>query len=409
MLIQNRGRGLGIPVIPIHRAVLTATQDHVSIPSKLHPGNAKAQRVLAEAVRGRSACFWATPCGRGCSIRANYQSTTVHLPPALATGNLDILPRAMAREIILDKNGRAEGVVYVDKSTGKEERVKGRIIVLAAGSGESVRLLLNSKSSAFPHGLANGSGLVGKYLMDTVGASVGGQVPLLESLPPRNEDGAGGEHVYAPWWLYREQLAGKLDFPRGYHIEVSAARGMPDAKTFSNLHRVTGGSYGRQLKADARRYYGSFVNFAGRGNMIPNDNCYCELDPTVKDAWGIPVLRFHWKFTDYEIRQAGHMQKTFDELLRAMGGRPIHPPKAPLEMMDKGGTVIHEVGVTILGSDWRSSVTNRWNQTWEVKDLFIADGGPFCSNADKNPTLTIMALAWRAGDHMLEEMRRGNL
>src|SRR5262245_44639525 len=157
-------------------------------------------------MEAREACFWATECGRGCSIRANYQSTTVHLPPALATGNLDILTQAMVREVELDKRGRASGVVFIDKTTGKEHRARGRIIVLAASACETVRILLNSKSAQFPQGLANSSGKVGKHLMDTVGAAVSGQIPVLENMPLLNEDGAGGIHVYSPWWLYREQL-----------------------------------------------------------------------------------------------------------------------------------------------------------------------------------------------------------
>jgi choline dehydrogenase-like flavoprotein len=400
---------LGLPVIPIHRAVLSARQDAERIPAKLHPNNAKAQRILADAMRARLACFWATACGRGCSIKANYQSTTVHLPPALATGNLDIVPNAMAREITVDDNGRATGVVYIDKTTRLEHAVKAKVVVLAASSGESVRLLLNSKSNRFPNGLANSSGLVGKYLMDTVGASWNGQIPAFENLPLHNEDGAGGAHTYVPWWLYQQQLAGKLGFARGYHIEFETGRQMPGMSTGTNMEHLTGGSYGRQFKEDARRYYGSLVGFAGRGEMIPNEDSYCEIDPTMKDKWGIPVLRFHWKWSEHETRQAAHMQKTFVEIIEAMGGRVSQPSGDGAKAIEPGGKIIHEVGGTIMGAEAQKSVTNKWGQTWDVKNLFITDGGPFCSNADKNPTLTIMALAWRASDYLLEELRKGNL
>jgi choline dehydrogenase-like flavoprotein len=410
LLIRQRGKKLGIPVIPAHRAVLTQRLDHRTIPAKLHPNNPKARRILAQDMQSRAACFWATPCGRGCSIRANYQSTTVHLPPAMATGNLDILTNAMAREVTHDDSGKATGVAFIDKTTGREGRVRGRIVVLAASACESVRLLLNSKSARFPQGLGNSSGKVGRYIMDTVGASLGGQVPLLENLPPMNEDGAGGMHLYVPWWLYQQQLAGRLGFARGYHIELSSARNMPGVNAISGLVSLTRGSYGRALKEDARRYYGSFVSFSGRGEMIPNDRSFCELDPELKDKWGIPVLRFHWQWSEHEIRQAAHMQRTFADLIGAMGGKPGHAPAADgRKAISKGGEIIHEVGGTIMGSDPEKSVTNRWGQVWESKNVFVADGGPFCSNADKNPTLTIMALAWRAADHMLEEMRKGNL
>ncbi len=410
LLARQRGRGLGIPVIPIHRAVLTRMLDHRAIPPRLHPGNAKAQRILSEDMQGRAACFWATPCGRGCSIRANYQSTTVHLPPALATGNLDILANAMAREVYLDTKGRAAGVTYIDKTTGQEHRASARAVVLAAGACETVRLLLNSKSGRFPNGLANSSGLVGRYIMDTVGAEWGGHVPLLESLPPHNEDGAGGGHVYVPWWLYREQKRGRLGFARGYHVEFGTGKMMPGAE--GPYLPDAGGttSFGSRLKEDARRYYGSYVSFTGRGEMIPNRDSFCEIDPTVVDKWGIPVLRFHWKWSEHEIKQAAHMQRTFADWIEAMGGTNTKAPDPDgRRAIHAGGAIIHEVGGTIMGNSPSNSVTNPWSQAWDVANLFVADGGVFASNADKNPTLTIMALAWRTADRVLDEMRRGNI
>jgi choline dehydrogenase-like flavoprotein len=410
LLVKKHAGKFGIPVVAAHRAVLTKRLNFDTLPAKLHPGNPTAQRLVREAMEGRAACFWATACGRGCAIRATYQSTTVHLPPAMASGNLDLLTNAMAREVTIGEDGKASGVIFIDKTTGREHRAAGRIVVLAASSGETVRMLLNSKSNRFPHGLANTSGLVGKYLMDTVGASLTGQIPALENLPPHNEDGAGGEHMYAPWWLYQEQHAGKLDFARGYHIEFAGGRRLPDMGTASALGWLTGGRYGRRLKEDVRRYYGSIVGFAGRGEMIPNEDSFCELDPVVKDKWGIPVLRFHWKWSEHEIRQAAHMQKTFADLITAMGGRMRTPPQADgTKAIANGGVIIHEVGGAIMGDDPTKSVTNQWSQTWDVPNLFLADGAPFPSNADKNPTLTIMAQAWRAADYIVAEMKKLNL
>jgi len=402
LLVQQRARKLGIPVIPFHRAVLTRRLDHLRVPKLLHPGNAKAQAILAADMQKRSACFWATPCGRGCSIRANYQSTTVHLPPALDTGNLDIVTDAMVRAVTKRKDGKAEGVVYIDRKTGAEHRVKARVVVLAASALESVRILLNS-------GVANSSGKVGKYIMDTVGAGFGGQIPLLENLPLHNEDGADFGHMYVPWWLYKEQLAGKLGFARGYHFEFGGGRRMPDLGTTAGLEWLNGGTYGRKLKEDARRYYGSFVYFSGRGEMIPNDDCYAELDPAVKDKFGIPVLRFHWKWSPHEIGQAAHVEKTAAGIIEAMGGRYSRPPQSGEKGIKQGGVIIHEVGGAMMGSDPQKSVTNSFGQCWDMKNLFITDGATLCSNADKNPTLTIMALAWRASDHMLSLMKRKEL
>ncbi|HEV7137298.1 MAG TPA: GMC family oxidoreductase [Steroidobacteraceae bacterium] len=406
-LLMKRAPRLGIPVLPGRRAVLTRAQDHRTIPGKLHPGNPRAQKVLAEAMKKRSPCLWATPCGRGCAVAANYQSTTVHIPPALATGNLDIITDAMVYEVSMGKNGRANGVRFVDATTGRHEHVTGRVVVLGASAYESARILLNSKSGQYPNGLANSSGLVGRYILDTVGSSVSAQIPLLESLPPLNDDAADGLQVYVPWWLYKENLSHKLPFPRGYHIEYGGGKQMPSVGTFAGLEWLTGGSYGRQFKEDARRYYGSFVYFAGRGAMVPNDNSYVEIDPKVKDRFGIPVLRIHWQWGDYEQRQAVHMQQTFGALTEAMGGRVTSPIVTdPVKAVSPGGYMIHEVGGTVMGADARSSVTNRWSQTWDVPNLFVADGGVFPYNADKNPTLTIMALAWRMSDHILDRMRR---
>jgi choline dehydrogenase-like flavoprotein len=405
LYIKKHVAQLGIPVIPIHRAILSTKQDADRIPAKLHPGNPRAQGILAESMRQRAACFWATDCGRGCSIKANYQSTTVHLPPAMATGNLDILPNAMARAVTLDAQGKANGISFIDKISGREITAKARVVILAASSAESARILLNSKSAKFPDGLGNTSGEVGKNIMDTVGASLGGQVPDFENLPIHNEDGAG-DHVYVPWWLYKEQKAGKLGFARGYHIEFSTGRRMPNVGVAGPAKP----GYGKSFKEDLRRSYGSFIGFSGRGEMIPNKDSFCDLDPTVKDKWGIPVLRFHWKFSDHELKQALHMHQTFAQMIEAIGGKVGGKPATEgAKAIKPGGFIIHEVGGAIMGTDRKKSVTNQWNQCWDVPNLLINDGAPFCSNADKNPTLTIMALAWRACDHLIEEMRQGNL
>ena len=410
LLIQQRAKHLGIRVIPARRAVLTRRLDAEALPAKLHPGNTFAQRIVRQAMESRAACLWATHCSRGCAVRATYQSTTVHLPPALATGNLDILSNAMAREVTLGPDGLASGVTFIDKTSGHEGHVAGRVVVLAASSCESARLLLNSKSTSFKDGLANSSGLVGRYIMDSVGTGLRGQIPLLENLPPHNEDGAGGGHMYAPWWLHQQQRAGDLGFPRAYYIGFAGGRQMPDIGTAAGLEWLTQGSYGRRFKEDARRYYGSMVYLGGRGEMLPNQDSFCEIDPEKKDKWGIPVLRFHWKWSEYEINQAAHMQKTFAEIISAMGGRIMGTVQTDgAKAIDQGGRTIHEVGGAIMGSDSRTSVTNQWGQTWDVRNLFITDGATFSSKSEKNPTLTIMALAWRSADHIIAEMKKGNL
>ena len=368
LLTKKACVGLKIPVIPSHLAILTRPKNK--------DGNS------------RLACFYATDCGRGCSIKANFQSTTVLLPPAVKTGNLDIITDAMVREVTIDGSGRATGVNYIDKATRQDRHAAAKVVILAAGAGESARVLLNSKSALFPDGLANSSGKIGKYLMDTVGASLSGQIPALENVPPHNEDGVSGMHMYMPWWLYGEQKAGKLGFARGYHIEFDGGRVKPEAGVFDGLEQFTGGSYGTKYKQDCRRYYGSIVNFAGRGEMIPNEDCYCEIDPRVVDQWGIPALRFRWKWSDHELKQAAHMQQTFAEIITALGGKPFKAPETDgAKAIARPGEIIHEVGTVRMGSDKRDSVLNQYCQSWDVKNLFVTDGAPFVSNADKNPTL----------------------
>ena len=408
LMTKKSGAKIGVPVIPAHRAVLTARQDAAGLPAKLHPGNMLAQKVLRDSMQSRQACFYATPCGHGCSIKANFQSTTVLLPPAMATGNVTLITDAMVRAVSVDAKGKASGVHYIDKLTRTDNHVRGKVVVLAASAAETSRILLNSKSAQFPNGLANSSGLVGKYLMDTVGASLGGQVPALENLPPTNDDGVAGDHLYSPWWLYGEQKKNKLNFARGYHIELGGGRGMPGGGIFGGLEAVTEGAYGRRFKEEARRYYGSYVSYDGRGEMIPNEDSFCELDPTVVDQWGIPVLRFSWKWSSHELNQAAHMQKTFAELIEGMGGKVSGTVQADgSKAIAKGGQIIHEVGTTRMGTDAKSSVLNANCQTWDVNNLFVTDGAPFVSNADKNPTLTILALAWRTCDHIVAESKRG--
>jgi choline dehydrogenase-like flavoprotein len=290
----------------------------------------------------------------------------------------------------------------------KDEHVRARVVVLAASACESARLLLNSKSSRFPHGLANSGGVVGKYLTDTTGTDVAGFIPKMVDHVPHNEDGVGGGHVYMPWWLDNR----KLDFPRGYHIEVWGGLGAPSYGFMGGIHRYpTGGGYGKALKNDYRRYYGATVGLSGRGEMIPNADSFCEIDSEVVDRYGIPVLRFHWKWSDHEYNQVKHMQETFRALIAEMGGEVFSPmpTKEQGYGIATGGRIIHELGVTRMGKDPKTSVVNPNCQAHDVKNLFVADGGPFVSQADKNPTWTILALAMRTGEYIADQRKKGAL
>jgi choline dehydrogenase-like flavoprotein len=364
--------------------------------------------IITRPHNGRAACHYCGQCNRGCRTHSNFSSTNVLIAPALATGKLTLITNAMAREITTDAAGLATGVTYVDKAAGAERHVRARVVVLAASALESARLLLNSRSSRFPQGLANSSGVVGRYITDTTGTDVAGFIPALEGNPPHNEDGVGGMHLYMPWWLDNR----KLDFPRGYHIEVWGGRGVPGAGFMGGIHRYpAGGGYGKVLKDQYRRLYGTTIGFSGRGEMIPNDDSFAEIDPDVVDRWGIPVLRFHWKWTDYEHKQVKHMQETFRALVAEMGGQVFDPMPGPDRGygIASGGSIIHELGGVRMGADPGTSALNAWCQAHDVRNLFVADGAPFVTQADKNPTWTILALAWRTADRIAELRRRGDL
>jgi choline dehydrogenase-like flavoprotein len=383
VLVKRACGKLGIPCIPSRLAIIT------------------------QPTNGRPACHYCGECGRGCVTASNYSSSQVQIMPALKTGRLKVIPNAMARELITDGTGKVTAVSYVDKATRTERQVRCRVVVVAASACESARLLLNSRSSRHPNGLANSSGAVGRNLTDTVGYSLSAHIPALEGLPKYDSDGVGGMHLYIPWWLLDKK---DKEFPRGYHVEIGGGFGLPGIGSFAGVCRKVEG-YGAGLKQAIRSSYGASVHLAGRGEMIPNDDCYCEIDSNVADRWGIPVLRFHWKWSDHETRQARHMHETFKQILEAMGGTVTRNPDSSREGdgISVGGEIIHEIGTIRMGSEPRTSALNGYSQAHEVKNLFVADAAPFVSNPDKNPTLTICALAWRMSEYLAGEMRKGNV
>lgn len=395
MFIKDAAASLGIPVIPSRLSILT------------------------KPIHNRGQCFYCSQCNRGCTVYGDFSSSSVLVKPALATGNLTVIPNAMAREVLTDENGTPTGVSFVNKDDLQEHVVRAKVIVLAASACESARLLLNSKSPRYPNGLANSSNVVGKYLHDSTGASMSGFLPKLAGRKRYNEDGVGGMHVYTPWWLDNK----KLDFPRGYHIEYGGGMRMPGYGFGFGIESVNGrypgrdgkqkpaGGYGASLKDDYRYFYGAAFGMAGRGEAIAREDNYCEIDPNTVDKWGIPVLRFHYKWSDHEIKQAKHMQDTFEEIIHKMGA-VVTSPKGDASNnygLLAPGRIIHEVGTTRMGNDPKRSVLNKFNQAHDCKNLFVMDGGAFVSQADKNPTWTILALAMRASEYMIDELKKQNI
>ncbi|TWG91095.1 choline dehydrogenase-like flavoprotein [Luteimonas sp. J16] len=379
LLVAAAAKKLGIKAVPMHRAVLTRPLDD------------------------RAPCFYATPCGYGCSIGAAFQTTTSLLPMAQATGRLRIITDAMVKTVTTDADGRVTGVNYIDKTTGSERRLDAKVVVLAASACESARILLNSKTASHPDGVANSSGQVGRNLMDSTGASLTALVPALMNRPRYNEDGHTANHLFIPWWGHEAQARGELDFPRGYHFELGGRFGEPGAYVGGDLQ-----GYGPALKQQVRAHYGAYVTFALRGEMLPNEHCYMDIDPEVTDKWGIPVPRFHWRWSSHELRQVAHGLKTAKAILETMGATVGELPP-PEEAIRKGGEIIHEVGTTRMGDSPRDSVTNQWGQTWDCPNLFVMDGGVFASNPHKNCTLTIMTLAMRNSAWLAGQLKAGRL
>jgi choline dehydrogenase-like flavoprotein len=395
LMIKKAGQKSGVPVIPSRLSILTkAINDE------------------------RGQCFYCAQCNRGCTVHADFSSSSVLVKPALKTGNVDLITSAMVREVLTNAEGIATGVSYVSKEDSAEYQVFGRTVILAASACESARLLLNSKSPRHPNGLANNSGVVGRYLHDSTGAAMGGVLPQLFGRKRYNEDGVGGMHVYSPWWGENR----KLDFPRGYHIEYWGGMGQPaygfgfGMEGLNGSYPVNGqqkeaGGYGKSLKEDHRYFFGAGVGMAGRGEAIALASNYCEIDPNVVDKFGIPVLRFHVKHTDYEVKQAKHMKETFREMMHAMGAVITWGDDSAENNygLDSPGKIIHEAGTVRMGNDAKLSALNKYNQAHDCKNLFVMDGGSFVSQADKNITWTIMALAMRASEYLVDQMKKNNI
>lgn len=371
--------------------------------------------VLTKRINNdRGVCFYCGQCNRSCSVYADFSAGSCLIFPAQKSGGqVDLYVNSMVKEVTLDENGKATGVSYVNKEDKREYTIKGRVVILAASACSTARILLNTKSSQHPNGLGNSSDLVGKYLHDSTGSDRMAFIPDLINRKRYNEDGVGGMHVYTPWWLDNKNL----NFPRGYHIEVWGGMGMPsygfgfDPNVLNKFFGERVGGYGDHLRDDVKKYYGSLVGLSGRGESIAMKDNYCEIDPNTVDEYGIPVLRFNYKWSDFEKKQAIHMHDTFEEIFHNMGGEVLgEKPGVDKDFgLHTPGRIIHEVGTTRMGSDPKTSVVNEFERLHDVDNVFIVDAGPFVSQADKNPTWTIMALSWRTAEFIIEELKKQNI
>ena len=371
--------------------------------------------VLTKRINNeRGICYYCNGCARSCNVYGDFSSGSCLIFPAQKSGGqIDLYVNSMVRTVTTDNEGKATGVSFIDKEENQEYKLKGKVVVLAASACSSARILLNSKSKQHPNGLGNSSDLVGKYLHDSTGGDMMAFIPQLINRKTYNEDGVGGMHVYSPWWLDNKNL----DFARGYHIEQWGGLGAPtygtgfDVNSFNKFFGINkAGGYGNVLRSDMKKYYGSTIGLSGRGESIAQKTNYCEIDPNKVDKYGVPVLRFNYQWTDNEIKQAKHMQDTFEEIIHNMGGISLweKPGKENNYGLTKPGQIIHEVGTTRMGSNPKDSVVNEYEKLHDTSNVYVVDAGPFVSQADKNPTWTILALAMRSSEKIVEEFKKQN-
>ena len=347
----------------------------------------------------RSRCFGRGACDRrgGCDIHAAFDSPTGLIYPAMDTGNLTVRPNSTCHEVLVDTaTGKARGVGFVDSVTKRSLEAKAKVVIVAASTLESARLLLLSQSSQHPNGIGNSSGHVGhNFCEHLMGPSITGLVKDLVGKPHTLDDGRPGG-FYVP--RFRNLADRQPGFIRGYGFEGNSGDQMfpPGSNT---------PGFGAAYKRHVRDYAGAFINMGGFGEVLPRYESYVDLDPEVKDAWGIPALRFHYEFGDNEKKMAEDMAVSAKEMFEEAGIEVLNVNR---EVLTEGWS-IHELGTARMGVDPKTSVLNQFQQSHDVKNLFVVDGSSHVSASCQNPTWTIMALAWRSSEHLADELKKGNL
>jgi choline dehydrogenase-like flavoprotein len=349
----------------------------------------------------RSKCYGRGACSRragGCDIHAAFDSPTGLIFPARDTGRLTIRTNATAHQVQVDPGtGTASGVGFIDTVTGKSYAAKAKVVVLAASTLESTRLLLLSKSPQHPNGIANSSGVVGHYFSEhLMGPRVTGLVKDRIGAPRTLDDGRPGG-FYVP--RFRNLDEKRTDYIRGYGFEGGSGAGMMPGQSASAP------GFGKAWKKQVRDYAGAYIEMGGFGEVLPRYENSVSIDPVMKDRWGIPVLRFDYRFGDNEKKMAADMAVTAQEMFEAAG----------FEILDVGrsllteGWSIHELGTSRMGRDPKTSALNQFQQAHDVNNLFVVDGSSHVSASCQNPTWTIMALAWRSCEYLADQLKKGAL
>jgi len=348
----------------------------------------------------RSKCFGRGACTRrpgGCDIHAAFDSPTGLIYPAMDTGKLTLRTNAIAHEVLVDPNtGRARGVAFVDSQNRRSYEAKAKVVILAASTLESARLLLLSRSRQHPNGLGNSSGHVGHNFCEHVmGPGVTGLVKELVGQPHTLDDGRPGG-FYIP--RFRNLQDRQPGFIRGYGFEGGSGHSIFPAG-------VNAPGFGAGFKKTVRDHAGAFISMGGFGEVLPRYENSVDLDPEVKDHWGIPVLRFHYQFGDNERKMCEDMAVTAREMFEQAGIEVVGVDRTILTE----GWSIHELGTARMGQDPKTSVLNQFQQSHDVRNLFVVDGSSHVSASCQNPTWTIMALAWRSCEYLADEFRKGTL
>jgi choline dehydrogenase-like flavoprotein len=376
-LLQKAAGTLGIPVVSGRRANMT------------------------RPTRGFPACHYCGNCGGGCDTASFFNSADHLLPFALKTGHLEIRSNAVAARILVDGQGLAKGVQYFDRQSGAEREVLGKVVVLGASCVDSTRILLNSKSEKYPNGIGNGSDVIGRYLCEQIRLNVKGYLPDLLGTPTRNDRGIGGEHIYMPRFNHRPDR--KRDYLRGFGAQFwNTGASVNGAPPFSD--RIPG--FGASLKREIKRRNPAWFEIHPFGEGLPYAHNRITVDENRKDRYGVPLLHIDYRLGENERKMTEHMADTVEEIVKAARGVLIDYRRGEL---DKNGSAIHEHGMCRMGADPKRSALNAFNQMHEVKNLFVVDGSAFATATEKNPTLTILALSWRATDYLGERIRRGDL
>lgn len=350
----------------------------------------------------RSRCYGRGACNRhagGCDIHAAFDSPTGLIAPAMETGNLKMRPNSTVYEVTVDsKTGKATGVSFLDSETRKSYQAKARVVILGASTLESTRLLLNSKSMQYPNGLANSSGHVGhNFCEHLMGPSIAGFSKDLVGKERTLDDGRPGG-FYIPRFKNMDGQP-KSEFLRAYGYEGGSGAGMVAGTSFSTP------GFGEEYKRKVREYAGAVISMGAFGEVLPRYENEVSLDPAVKDAWGVPALRFNYKFGENEKKMAKEMAVSAREMFEAAG---FEITSNTSDILTEGWS-IHELGTARMGTDPKTSVLNQFQQAHDVKNLLVVDGSGFTSASAQNPTWTIMALCWRSCEHLMDEMKKGEV